>query len=60
MLDLQEYALITAITSVYNNILSFYDWHAQLHDFVAFRKVAECAAFAHCCSHWNGLAQAAG
>lgn len=36
---MQEFALTAAITSLYNNILSCYDWRAQLCSLMASMKV---------------------
>ena len=38
---MQEFALTAAITSLYNNILSCYDWRAQLDNLMASMKVTE-------------------
>ena len=37
----QEFALTAAITSLYNNVLSCYDWQAQLDSLMASMKVTE-------------------
>ena len=38
---MQEIAATAAITSLYNNILSCYDWRAQLDSLLASMKVTE-------------------
>ena len=39
--NVQEFVLTAAITSLYNNILSCYDWRAKLDSLMASMKVIE-------------------